>query len=196
MSKIEIKGGSCGCSGGNLMSGGSGYGFNARSAPMMLGPYSGYGAIDPYRAETYDRPLTYPPLVSSMLGGKKGKRSVKHKRISHRSNKVAHRSNKVAHRSNKVAHKKISRKGKRVSFVRRNNALRRSSRRIRKSKKRITVGGSLSFSDFAPSASVASSGSNNISSSPYYSGDVGPLSPKLSALANPIPIKAGNNCGK
>jgi hypothetical protein len=187
MSKIETKGGSCGCSGGNLMSGGSGYGFNARSAPMMLGPYSGYGAIDPYRAETYDRPLTYPPLVSSMLGGKKGKRSVRHKKSSRK---------RISHRSNKVSHKKISRKGKRVSFVRRNNALRRSSRRIRKSKKRIVKGGSLSFSDFAPSASVASSGSNNISSSPYYSGDVGPLSPKMSALANPIPIKSGNNCGK
>jgi hypothetical protein len=189
----EVKGGSCGCSGGNLMSGGSGYGFNARSAPMMLGPYSGYGAIDPYRAETFDRPLTYPPLVSSMLGGKKGKRSAR-RSTSRRSKKVARRS--ISRRSHKVSNKKMSRKGKRVTFSRRNNALRRSGRRIRKSKKRVVKGGSLSFSDFAPSAGAAPSGSQNISSSPYYEGDVSQLESKMSALANPIPIKAGNNCGK
>jgi hypothetical protein len=178
----KSKGGSCGCSGGNLMAGGSGYGIGVKSAPMMLGPYSGYGDIDPYRAETYDRPLTYPPLVSSMLGGRKVKRSIRHKKSSRK--------------SKKVAHKKMSRKVKRVTFVRRNNALRRTSRRIRKSKKRIVKGGSLSFSDFTPSAGVAPSGTQNISSSPNYSVDLSSLGSKMSALANPVQIKAGNNCGK
>lgn len=178
----KSKGGSCGCSGGNLMAGGSGYGLSVKSVPMMLGPYSGYGAADPYRAQTYDRPLSFPPLVPSIVGGRKVKRSIRHKKSSRK--------------SKNVAHKKMSRKVKRVTFVRRNNALRRSSRRIRKSKKRIVKGGSLSFSDFTPSAGVAPSGSQNISSSPFYSGDVSQLSSNMSALANPVPIKSGNNCGK
>jgi hypothetical protein len=181
-SEKKTMGGSCGCSGGNLIAGGSGYGIGVKSAPMMLGPYSGYGKMDPYSPETYDRPLSFQPLVPSILGGRKVKRSIRHKKSSRK--------------SKKVAHKKMSRKVKRVTFVRRNNALRRSSRRIRKSKKRIVKGGSLSFSDFSPSAGVAPSGSQNISSSPNYSVDLSSLGTKMSALANPIPIKAGNNCGK
>ena len=46
MNSTLKKGGNCGCSGGN-MSGGSGYGVGVKSSPMLLGPYSGYGAIDP-----------------------------------------------------------------------------------------------------------------------------------------------------
>lgn len=188
----KTMGGSCGCSGGNLMAGGSGYGLSVKSAPMMLGPYSAYGAADPYRAQTYDRPLSFPPLVPSIVGGRKGKGkekggkgkgSVRHKKSS-------------SHKSKKVSNKKMSRKVKRVTFVRRNNALRRLSRKVRKSKKRIVKGGSLSFSDFTPSAGVAPSGSQNISSSPNYSVDLSSLGSKMSALATPVRVKAGNNCGK
>ena len=180
MSSSLKKGGNCGCSGGN-MSGGSGYGLGVKSSPMLLGPYSGYGAIDPYRAETYDRPLTYPPLISTMLGGRKGKRSA-----ARRGRKAASRRS-VARRSKsrKVARRSVARKGARRS---KSAAHRSRTRRVR--------GGSLTFSDFASSAGVAPSGGQNISSSPYYSGDVSSLGSNMSALANPIPIKAGNSCSK
>jgi hypothetical protein len=177
MNSTLKKGGNCGCSGGN-MSGGSGYGLGVKSSPMLLGPYSGYGAIDPYRAETYDRPLTYPPLVSTMLGGKRSRarrgrkaasRRSKSRKVARRSRKASRRSKSAAHRSRKTSH-------------------RRRARRVR--------GGSLTFSDFAASAGVAPSGGQNISSSPYYSGDVSSLGSNMSALANPIPIKAGNSCSK
>jgi hypothetical protein len=167
------KGGNCGCSGGN-MSGGSGYGLGVKSSPMLLGPYSGYGAIDPYRAETFDRPLTYPPLVSTMLGGK---RSRARRSAARRGRKAASRRS-AAHRSKS---RKVARRSRKV-------ARRSRARRVR--------GGSLTFSDFAASAGVAPSGSQNISSSPYYSGDVSSLGSNMSALANPIPIKAGNSCSK
>jgi hypothetical protein len=180
MSVVKTKGGNCGCSGGN-MAGGSGYGLGVKSSPMLLGPYSGYGAIDPYRAETYDRPLTYPPLVSSMLGGKRsrarrsaarrGRKASSRRSAAHRSKSVSRKSRKVARKSRKVARRSKS-----------------AARRVK--------GGSLTFSDFAASAGVAPSGSQNISSSPYYSGDVSSLGSNMSALANPIPIKAGNSCSK
>ena len=170
------KGGNCGCSGGN-MSGGSGYGLGVNSSPMLLGPYSGYGAIDPYRAETYDRPLTYPPLVSTMLGGKRSR--------ARRSR--ARRGRKAASRRS-VARRSVSRRSKSRKVARRSTAHRSRARRVR--------GGSLTFSDFAPSAGDAPSGGQNISSSPYYSGDVSSLGSNMSALANPIPIKAGNSCSK
>ena len=178
MSSSLKKGGNCGCSGGN-MSGGSGYGLGVKSSPMLLGPYSGYGAIDPYRAETYDRPLTYPPLISTMLGGRKGKRSA-----ARRGRKAASRRS-VARRSKS---RKVARRSKSRKVARRSAAHRSRARRVR--------GGSLTFSDFASSAGVAPSGGQNISSSPYYSGDVSSLGSNMSALANPIPIKAGNSCSK
>jgi len=179
---VEKKGGNCGCSGGN-MSGGSGYGFNARSAPMLLGPYSGYGAIDPYRAETFDRPLTYPPLVSTMLGGKRSRA----RRIAARRGRKAASRRSAAHRSK---NRSVSRKSRKVA--------RRSRKVARRSKStaRRFRGGSLTFSDFAASTGVAPSGGQNISSSPYYSGDVSSLGSNMSALATPIPIKAGNSCSK
>lgn len=176
----SLKGGNCGCSGGN-MSGGSGYGLGVKSSPMLLGPYSGYGAIDPYRAETYDRPLSYPPLISTMLGGK---RSAARRSAARRGRKAAsRRSRSVSRKSRKVARRSVARKG-----ARRSAAHRSRTRRVR--------GGSLTFSDFAASAGVAPSGGQNISSSPYYSGDVSSLGSNMSALANPIPIKAGNSCSK
>ena len=180
------KGGNCGCSGGN-MSGGSGYGLGVNSSPMLLGPYSGYGAIDPYRAETYDRPLTYPPLVSTMLGGKRSRarRSAARRSAARRGRKAVSRRS-VARRS--VARRSVARRSKSRKVARRSAAHRSRARRVR--------GGSLTFSDFAPSAGAAPSGGQNISSSPYYSGDVSSLESNMSALANPIPIKAGNSCSK
>jgi hypothetical protein len=177
MSNKLKKGGSCGCSGGN-MAGGSGYGLSVKSTPMLLGPYSGYGKMDPYSPETYDRPLSFPPLVSTTLGGKGRKSAKKSAKKSIKKSGAKKSAKKSVKKSAKKSANKSAKKSER----------RRKVRRVR--------GGSLTFSDFSPSSGVAPSGGQNISSSPFYSGDVSPLSSNMSALANPVPIKSGNNCGK
>ena len=99
MSEMKQDGGSCGCSSGGLMSGGSGYSIGSGISPMLLGPNSGYGAADPYgRGVTtgsgFGSTLAYPPLTK-MLGGKKRRSSKKSSRSkSSRSNSKSRRGGK------------------------------------------------------------------------------------------------------
>ena len=180
MSKQD--GGNCGCSsgglntsGGLLMSGGSGYGFNARSSPMLLGPNSGYGAIDPYEVGITSgatRALAYPPLTK-FLGGQRRKSSSKSKS---KSNSKSRRTRGGKSKSSKSKSK-------------------RRSRGNHQKKQKLQKGGELSFSDFVSSPSAASSPSvGQVASSPTYGADLSPLGHKLSALANPIRPEVKNTC--
>ena len=195
MSKQD--GGNCGCSsggenalgglntsGGLLMSGGSGYGFNARSSPMLLGPNSGYGAIDPYEVGITSgatRALAYPPLTK-FLGGQRRKSSSKSKSKS-KSNSKSRRTRGGKSKSSKSKSKSSKSKSK------------RRSRGNHQKKQKLQKGGELSFSDFVSSPSAASSPSvGQVASSPTYGADLSPLGHKLSALANPIRPEVKNTC--
>jgi hypothetical protein len=180
----KIGGAGCGCG----MSGGSGYGVKLGSSAMLLGPQSGYGAIDPYRGGIVNSgsSLSYPALdTKAMRGGKKS-----------RSRKSSSSSKRVFFNI-----KSKSKKSKKVIKSKKN-----SSRKIRhKSSKRHNIkkqmkqkGGELSFSDYVSSASVASAPQvvGQIASSPNYGVNVSELSPKMSALANPVRVTPGNNCSK
>ena len=171
------KGGNCGCSSGGLntsgglMSGGSGYSFGASSSPMLLGPNSGYGAIDPYEVGITSgatRALAYPPLTK-FIGGQRRKSKSKSRRSISKSRKSKSKSRRSKSKSRKT--------------------------RGGKSKSRRQKGGELSFSDFVSSPSAASSPSvGQIASSPTYGVDLRPLGPNLSALANPIIPERKNTC--
>ncbi len=192
-------GGNCGCSSGGLnamgglMSGGSGYSFGESSSPMLLGPQSGYGAIDPYKVGVttgsgFGSTLAYPPLTK-MLGGKKRRSSKKSSRSkssrSKSSRSKSSRSNSKTRRGGK------SKRGGKAKSKKQQQ--KKSSRS--KSKSRGQKGGELSFSDFVSSGSAASSPSvGQIASSPTYGADLSQLSPKLSALANPIVPEVKNTC--
>ena len=184
MSKQD--GGNCGCSSGGenalggLMSGGSGYSFGASSSPMLLGPNSGYGAIDPYKVGITTgstSALAYPPLSKFIIGGQRRKSS---RRSSSKSRKTRGGKSKSKSRSSKSKSKSKSRSSKSKS----------KSRRLRRQ-----GGGELSFSDFVSSPAAASSPSvGQIASSPTYGADLSPLGHKLSALANPIVPQVKNTC--
>jgi hypothetical protein len=183
MSSIKKGGSGCGCSSGG-MSGGSGYGLSVKSAPMALGPYSGYGAIDPYApgittGSGFRSSLAYPPLTK-FIGGK-------------------------SRRSSKRSSKRSSRGGsrKKASSKSKSRKLRSRSSRFRRSKSRRSVsrrqrGGDLSFSDYVPSAANAAAPSSpsvgQVASSPTYGVDLKPLGPNLSALANPVVPQVKNTC--
>ena len=130
----KVGGAGCGCSG---MSGGSGYGLKIGSGAMLLGPQSGYGAIDPYKAGIVNSgsSLSYPALdTKAMRGGKKSRshkssRRVLFKTKSKKSKKSKKNSRKIKHRTSK-------------------------RRNIKKQLKQ--KGGELSFSDYVSSSSVAS----------------------------------------
>jgi hypothetical protein len=168
----KIGGAGCGCG----MSGGSGYGLKVGSGAMLLGPQSGYGAIDPYKAGIVNSgsSLSYPALdTKAMRGGKKSRsRKSSSKRVMF----------KVKSKKSKKS-KKLSRKIKHKSSKRRN---------IKKQLKQ--KGGDLSFSDYVSSASVASA--PQVGTSINYGVNVSELSPKMSALASPVRVTPGNNCSK
>lgn len=194
MSEIKQDGGSCGCSSGGLMSGGSGYSVGSGISPMLLGPNSGYGAADPYKrgvttGSGFGSTLAYPPLTK-MLGGKKRRSSKKSSRSkssrSKSSRSKSSRSNSKTRRSGK------SKKGGNAKSKKQQK---KSSRRIRR--RGGQKGGELSFSDYVPSAgaaAVSSSSVGQVASSPMYGVNLNELSPKMSALANPVIPEVKNTC--
>jgi hypothetical protein len=184
MSEMKQNGGSCGCSSGGLMSGGSGYSVGAISSPMLLGPNSGYGAADPYKpgvttGSGFGSTLAYPPLTK-MLGGKKRRSSKKSSRSkSSRSNSKTRRGG----------------KSKRGGNAKSKKQQKKSSRRIRR--RGGQKGGELSFSDYVPSAGAAAASSpsvGQVASSPMYGVNLSQLSPNMSALANPVIPEVKNTC--
>ena len=193
MTDIKQDGGNCGCSSGGvgLMSGGSGYSFGESSSPMLLGPQSGYGAIDPYKVGVttgsgFGSTLAYPPLTK-MLGGKKRRSSKKSSRSK------SSRSNSKTRRGGKSS--KSKRGGKAKSKKQQQKKSSSSKSKSSRSKSRGQKGGELSFSDFISSGSAASSPSvGQIASSPMYGANLNQLSPKMSALANPIIPEVKNTC--
>jgi len=194
------KGGNCGCSSGGLntsgslntsgglLSGGSGYSVNVNSSPMLLGPQSGYGAVDPYKGGVttgsgFGSTLAHPPLTK-MLGGKKRRSSKKSSR-SKSSRSKSSRSKSSRSNLNTRRGGKSKRGGKAKS---KKQQQKKSSR----SKSRGQKGGELSFSDFVSSGSAASVG--HVASSPTYGANLSHLSPELSALAIPIRPEVKNTC--
>jgi hypothetical protein len=173
----KVGGAGCGCSG---MSGGSGYGLKVGSGAMLLGPQSGYGAIDPYKAGIVNSgsSLSYPALdTKAMRGGKKSRshkssRRVVFKTKSKKSKKSKKNSRKIKHRTSK----------------------RRNIKKQLKQKGGEQKGGELSFSDYVSSSSVASA--PQVGTSINYGVNLSELSPKMSALANPVRVTPGNNCSK
>jgi hypothetical protein len=181
------KGGNCGCSSGGLLSGGSGYSVNVNSSPMLLGPQSGYGAVDPYKGGVttgsgFGSTLAYPPLTK-FIGGQRRKSSRRSKSKTKSKSKSNSKSN-----SRKTRGGKSKRGGKAKS----KKQQKKSSRSKSKSKSRGQKGGELSFSDFVSSGSAASVG--QIASSPTYGANLSHLSPELSALAIPIRPEVKNTC--
>jgi hypothetical protein len=156
---------------------------------MLLGPNSGYGAIDPYKVGITTgstSALAYPPLTK-FLGGQRRKSSRRS------SSKSKSKSNS---KSNSKSRK--TRGGKSKSKSRSSKSKSRSSKsksRSSKSKSRRQGGGELAFSDYVSSPAAASSPSvGQVASSPTYGADLSQLSPKLSALANPIRPEVKNTC--
>jgi len=191
------KGGNCGCSSGGLntsgglMSGGSGYSFGASSSPMLLGPQSGYGAIDPYEVGITSgatRALAYPPLTK-FIGGQSSKR---------RSSKKSKSKSNSKSKSRKTRGAKSKKSKSKSSKSKSKSSKSKSTRRSRGNhviKQRLQKGGELAFSDFVSSPDAASSPSvGQVASSPTYGVDLSPLGHKLSALANPIRPEIKNNC--
>lgn len=182
MSEMKQDGGSCGCSSGGLMSGGSGYSIGSGMSPMLLGPNSGYGAADPYKrgvttGSGFGSTLAYPPLTK-MLGGKKRRSSKKSSR-SKSSRSKSRRGGKTKKNGNAKSKKQQK----------------KSSRRIRR--RGGQKGGELSFSDYVPSAGAAAASSpsvGQVASSPMYGVNLSQLSPKMSALANPVIPEVKNTC--
>lgn len=189
---MSKKGGSgCGCASGGML-GGSGYSFNLSSQPMLIGKTSGYGAIDPYApgittGSGFRSSLAYPPL-EKMAGGNSRSRSRSQSRSSRFRRSKSRRVNVKRSRSEKS--KKTL---KRVSG---------SKNRSRRNKKRLNYfrGGDLAFSDYSaspsPSAPLQAQMIGQTSSSPTYGVNLSPLSPKMSALANPVIPERKENCGK
>ena len=178
----KIRGAGCGCG----MSGGSGYGVKLGSSAMLLGPQSGYGAVDPYKAGIVNSgsSLSYPALdTKARRGGKKSRsrKSSSSKRVFFNIKSKSKKSKKLI-KSKKNSSRKIRHK---------------SSKRRNIKKQMKQKGGDLSFSDYMPSSSApASPQVGQIASSPNYGVNVSELSPKMSALASPVRVTPGNNCSK
>lgn len=187
----------CGCKDGSKGGSGSGYGIG-NSSPLLLGPKTGYGRLDPYRPDAVDSGgLKFPSLFGgknrnkfSMLKKHKHHKYTKNKKSKNKINsnnnfnckhtrQQVHLENNKNHKHTKTCHK---------------NCLRKSNLHKTKKNKLKMKGGSLSFSDFSPtSASNLSDGKQLVSSPIYGTGSVN-LSANESALANPPPTFTSNQC--
>jgi len=182
MSFSKSKKKSCG-----LMRGGSGYTVNTGS-PLLLGPKTGYGSIDPYRPDAIDNGIIkFPPLVS---GGGKSRNK--------KTNKKAKKSIRGSSRF-----KRSNRYGKHIKRLSRNHKghTKYNCKIKHRTMKRMRGGGSkmgISFSDFMPSSDSSplslSKEGGQLPLSQMYSANLSPLSSNESALANPIPITHLDNC--
>ena len=189
----------CGCKGGSGSGSGSGYGIG-NSSPLLLGPKTGYGRLDPYRPDAVDSGgLKFPPL----LGGNKNinkysifnhnhhkyksKNKIKSKRhnnkrqhnICKHTKQQRHFENNKNHKHTKTCHK---------------HCLQKSSLHKTKKKLKMKGGGSLSYSDFSPSSASNLSDGKQLASSPMYATGSINLSANESALANPPPTSNSNQC--
>lgn len=177
MRRTTIKKKSCG------LMGGSGYTVNTGS-PLLLGPKTGYGSIDPYRPDAIDNGIIkFPPLVSG--GGKsRNKKAKKSIRGSSRFKRSKRYGKKTKHGiRNHKGHTKYNCKIKHRTM------------------KRMRGGGAksgISFSDFMSSSDSSpmslSKEGGQLPLSQMYSANLSPLSSNESALANPIPITHLDNC--
>lgn len=167
--------------------GGSGYTVNAGS-PLLLGPKTGYGSIDPYRPDAIDNGIIkFPPLLSG--GGKYRNK---------KSNKKAKKSI-----SGSCRFKRSNRSGKKTKHgVRHHKGHSKYNCKIKhRTMKRMRGGGSksgISFSEFISSSDSSpmslSKEGGQLPLSQMYSANLSPLSSNESALANPIPITHLDNC--
>lgn len=171
----------CGCKGGSKGGSGSGYGIG-NTSPLLLGPKTGYGRLDPYRPDAVDSGgLKFPPL----FGGNKNRKlkSIKKKSVI---NKHKNTKNKMSKSMKPQPHNKRNCQNK-------NHNHNKSLHKTKKNKLKMK-GGNLSFSDFLPSSASNLSDGKQLASSPVYSTGSVKLSSNESALANPPPTVTSNQC--
>ena len=170
-------------SSGLPMEGGSGYSVKSGS-PLLLGPKTGYGSIDPYRPDATDNGIIkFPPLVSG--GGKSRNKKAKNIILGSSRYKRSKRYGTMSKRAikNNKGHTKYNRKIKH-----------RTMKRMRggQAKSGISFSDFVSTSDSSPMSLSKEGGQLPLSQ--MYSANLSPLSSNDSALANPIPITRIDNC--